>query len=146
MLQMRRSYVTIAAALLAIAASGSYGADDQKLRPVASAIAKAMGKLRAADDMLAALNAHASLDPKAIEEQGKSANPSVLVPACRVGTRQFRERRQCCQLEYLRRPGQALPGDCLLPGGGWLIANKDVYDGGGCRGSAAEPFHDVMVL
>jgi len=42
--------------------------DPGKPNPVVTAVARAMGKLRADDDMLAVLNAHASLNPKAVEK------------------------------------------------------------------------------
>src|ERR1700712_229988 len=79
-------------------------ADEDNLgkpNPVKTGIAKAIGKVRADKDMLAVLDAHASLKPKAIEkvdvataranptiadavnvvlrQQGKSTNPEELV-------------------------------------------------------------------
>jgi acetyl esterase/lipase len=121
--------------------------------PVKTALANAIGALRADDDMLEVLNTFASLDPDAIEkidtdaarvnptpadavrqlviEQGRDPHPEQLVPGVRT--------------QEIEVPGAeaALPARVYLPegegpfpvvlyfhGGGWVIADKDVYDGG----------------
>ena len=63
--------LTLCAALVAsLAAPVAASAADEpgKPNPVTTAVAKAVGKVRADDDMLAVLKAHASLNPKAIEK------------------------------------------------------------------------------
>ena len=93
--------LSVIAAALAVAGCASSAAPG-KPNPVVDAASKAIGNLRADDDMLAVLNAQASLDPKAIEkldvptarqqptvadgvnvllrQQGRSTRPEDLVP------------------------------------------------------------------
>ena len=105
---MNRTPLYFAIALLAAGSAAlpivADAADKEagKPNPVAAATAKAIGKIRADNDMQAVLKAHASLNPKAIEkvdvataranptiadavnvvlkQQGKSTKPEDLVP------------------------------------------------------------------
>lgn len=126
---------------------------SRKPNPVKSALAQLIGSLRADDDMLEVLNAFASLDPDAIEkvdteaarrnptpadavkkvlmEQGRDVHPETLVPGVRT-----------MEMEVVGAEG-ALPATVYVPegagpfpvvlyfhGGGWVIADRQVYDGG----------------
>lgn len=132
--------------------------DHGKPNPVVNAISNAIAAVRADDDQIALAKAHESLGPKAIEkltpaearlqptaadavrallqQQGKSADPEQLVPG--VST---------AELTVTGAVGP-LPATCYKPdgpgpfpvilyfhGGGWVIADRKVYDGG-ARGLA----------
>lgn len=127
--------------------------DSTKPNPVKSALAEAVGRIRADDDMLEVLSAFASLDPDAIEkidadaarrnptpadavkrvleQQGRSTDPEALVPGVR--TQDFDIPGAAGPLEarvYLPEGSGPFPVVLYFHGGGWVIANKDVYDGG----------------
>ncbi len=139
----------------------SLAADDQgKPNAVKTAVAKAVGTVRADEDMLAVLNAHAGLHPKAIEkvdpatarkqptvadavdvvlkQQGKSTNPTDLVPGI-TSTDTTIEGAAGSLPARIYTPAGAGPFPVVVyfHGGGWVIANKEVYDGG-ARGIAKE--------
>jgi acetyl esterase/lipase len=128
--------------------------------PIADTLSKAMGALRADDDMKSVLDQLGELTDKHIEDldvaaarreptpadavksllqrSGQSTEPTSLVPGI------------SSQDSAIPGPGSNLPvriytptGDGPFPlvvyfhGGGWVIADKDVYDGG-ARGLAKE--------
>jgi acetyl esterase/lipase len=128
--------------------------------PIADAIGKAVGAIRADEDMKALLDQLGKLTDKHIEDldvasarreptpadavkallaaRGQSSDPAVLVPG--IGSRDI----------TIPGPGGSLPARVYTPagagpfplvvyfhGGGWVIADKDVYDGG-ARGLAKE--------
>jgi acetyl esterase len=133
---------------------------EGKPNPIINAISNAVGALRADSDMHDLAKAHDALEPKAIEklspsearaqptiadavqhllkQQGRPTAPEQLVPGVV---------RHSAQLDT---PGGALPALVYTPegpgphpvvvyfhGGGWVIANAQVYDGG-ARGLAAQ--------
>lgn len=131
---------------------------DTKPNPFLLAVSQAMGQLRADDDMLEVLNAHAGLEPDAIEkvtpevargnptiadavnvvlrQRSQSARPEDLVPG--VTTQEISVDGAAGPLEAtLYKPAGAGPFPVVLyfHGGGWVIANRQVYDGG-ARGLA----------
>ncbi len=142
------------------AADANANANAGKPNPVTNAISKAMGKLRADADMLDVLNAHASLNPKAIEkvdvataraqptiadavnvvlkQQGKSTKPEDLVPGVTSmdTTVQGAAGMLPARIYTPDGPGP-FPVVVYFHGGGWVIADKQVYDGG-ARGLSKE--------
>jgi acetyl esterase/lipase len=131
---------------------------DTKPNPFLLAVSKAMGQLRADDDMLDVLNAHASLEPDAIEkvtpevarrnptiadavnvvlkQRSQSTRPEDLVPG--VTTMEISVDGAAGPLEAtLYKPAGNGPFPVVLffHGGGWVIADRQVYDGG-ARGLA----------
>lgn len=160
---MKRStiYILIATTgLITLGTSISTNAqsDDGKPNPAKVAVAKALGKLRADEDMLSVLNAHASLHPKAIEkvdaatarknptiadavnvvlkQQGKSTDPESLVPG--VTSKDTTLKGAVGNLPatvYTPSGSGPFPVIVYFHGGGWVIANRKVYDGG-ARGLA----------
>jgi acetyl esterase len=134
-------------------------ASHAKPNPVVLAISKALGKLRADDDMLELLDAHASLNPDAIEKlspdqarrnptiadavnvllmrQGRSTRPEDLVPD--VTSRDITVDGAAGVLSarlYTPAGTGPFPIVVYFHGGGWVMGNKDVYDGG-ARGLAS---------
>ena len=128
--------------------------------PIADALSQAVGALRADDDMKALLDQHGELTDKHIEDldvatarqqptiadavkallaaRGQSSDPATLVPG--ITSRDI----------AIPGPGGSLPARVYTPvgagpfplvvyfhGGGWVIADKDVYDGG-ARGLSRE--------
>jgi acetyl esterase len=155
-----------AAAVLSMAAMSvqaqTQAADPNagKPNPVTNAIAKAMGKLRADSDMLTVLEAHASLNPKAIEkldvasaraqptiadavnvvlkQQGKSTKPEDLVPGVTSQDTTVQGAAGALPARIYTPEGAGpFPVVVYFHGGGWVIADKQVYDGG-ARGLAKE--------
>jgi acetyl esterase/lipase len=140
---------------------------DGKPNPVISAILNAVDAIRADDDAIALAKAHQSLAPKAIEklgvaearlqptiadavkslleQQGRSTNPESLVPG--VGTEMmWVDGAEGALPATVYRPqgGSArLPVILYFHGGGWVIANREVYDAG-ARGLAKEA-HAIVV-
>lgn len=136
-----------------------FAADDAgKPNPVTTALAKAAGKVRADKDMMAVLEAHASLNPKAIEkldvaaarknptiadavnvvlkQQGKSTDPATLVPG--VTSKDISVTGAAGSLPatvYTPEGPGPFPVVVYFHGGGWVIADRKVYDGG-ARGLA----------
>lgn len=133
---------------------------DGKPNPLIDAVADAVGALRADDDMHELAKAHNELEPKAIEKlsanearqqptiadavkhllqkQGRSTDPEVLVPgitrrSIRIPTRAG----SISALVYTPQGASQVPAILYIHGGGWVIANAQVYDGG-ARGLAKE--------
>lgn len=135
------------------------GQDDGKPNPVINALSNAIASLRADDDQLAVAKAHEKLGPKAIEklsveearaqptpadavaalltEQGRSTDPTQLVPG--ISTRELKIPGPDGDLPAtVYTPDSAagpLPTILYFHGGGWVIADRKVYDGG-ARGLA----------
>jgi acetyl esterase len=147
-------------AISAQAQTPTQPADAGKPNPVTNAIAKAMGKLRADEDMLTLLNAHASLNPKAIEklsptqaraqptiadavnvvlkQQGKSTKSEDLVPGVTSMDTTIQGAAGMLPARVYTPEGAGpFPVVVYFHGGGWVIADKQVYDGG-ARGIAKE--------
>ena len=133
--------------------------------PIIEAVSNATARLRADDDMLALADAHESLNPLAIEKldfeaarrnptiadavrvlltaQGRSVDPQVLVPG--VKTRDITiDGAEGTLPARVYMPevdgGAPLPVVVYFHGGGWVLADKDVYDGGArgiCKESGA---------
>ena len=145
------SIAAVAAATLV--ASSAMAADDKEPGKVSTAAAKAIGAVRLDADMKAVLEAHASLHPKAIEKltpaearqqpsiadavnavlknQGKSADPATLVPG--VTSKDITIQGAAGQLParvYTPDGAGPFPVVVYFHGGGWVIADKQVYDGG----------------
>lgn len=122
------------------------------------AVSKALGRLRADEDMLEVLNAFASLDPDAIEKvspevarrnptiadavnvvlerQGRSTRPQDLVPG--VTSQDITVSGETGPLParvYTPSGMGPFPVVLYFHGGGWVLANRLVYDGG-ARGLA----------
>ena len=160
--------VAFAASLLAASFSlpawsadpAASSADTGKPNAVKTAIAKGMGKVRADSDMLAVLNAMASLGPKAIEKvdvataranptvadavnvvlknEGKTSDPTQLVPG--VTTKDIQVQGAAGMLPatvYTPDGPGPFPVVVYFHGGGWVIADRKVYDGG-ARGIAKQ--------
>ncbi|CAN5271357.1 alpha/beta hydrolase [soil metagenome] len=134
--------------------------NDKKPSALAKGIATMMGKLRADDDMMALLEAFSSLDPNAIEkltptearrnptvadavevllkQQGRSTAPEQLVPG--VSSRDVSIEGAAGSLParlYTPAGTGPFPVIVYFHGGGWVIADKQVYDGG-ARGLAKQ--------
>lgn len=135
--------------------------DSGKPNPVINAVSNAVAAIRADDDMLDLAKAHESLNPKAIEkldvaearrqptaadavnallqQQGRSTNPTELVPGVRTSeTTVDGAAGPLPATVYTPDAGAAagpLPVVLYFHGGGWVIADRKVYDGG-ARGLA----------
>lgn len=127
------------------------------------AVSNATAKLRADDDQLALADAHASLNPLAIEKldfeaarrnptvadavrvlltkEGRSADPEVLVPGVTTHDITIDGAEGRLPARVYTPPGTApFPVVVYFHGGGWVLADKDVYDGGArgiCKASGA---------
>lgn len=133
---------------------------DAKPSAFVTLINQALGKLRADEDMLGLLDAHASLDPDAIEKvdvatarsnptiadaveallerRGQSTRPEDLVPG--IVAQDITVGGAAGELParvYKPSQGGPFPVIVYFHGGGWVLADKDVYDGG-ARGLAKE--------
>ena len=144
---MKRSPLAAAAVLVtAVAAAGlAYAADPTS---------KAAAKPAAADaDMQAVLDAHAGLKPKAIvnlsaaearkqptpadavgvvlKAKGMSTDPTVLVPGVKHVDRTIAGAAGEIPARIYTPDGAGpFPVIVYFHGGGWVIADKNVYDGG----------------
>jgi acetyl esterase len=132
--------------------------DGGNPNPAVLLVAKALGKLRADADMLDVLNAHSGLEPKAIEkvdvatardnptiadavqvvlrQQGRSTRPEDLVPG--ISSRDTTVQGASGPLAatvYSPQGTGPLPVIVYFHGGGWVIADRHVYDSG-ARGLA----------
>lgn len=129
-----------------------------KPSPVIIAINKALGMLRADDDMLELLDAHANLNPDAIEkvtpEQARR-NPTIAdavkallesralstwpeMPVPGVTSRDIKVEGGAGQLAarlFVPSGVGPFPVVVYFHGGGWVMADREVYDGG-ARGLA----------
>lgn len=132
---------------------------DGKPNPVVNALSNAVAALRADSDQLDLAKAHEKLEPKAIEkldvaearsqptvadavqallrEQGRPTDPEQLVPG--VSTTEIEVGGASGPLPATvytpTGTGGAGPVILYFHGGGWVIANRKVYDGG-ARGLA----------
>lgn len=135
--------------------------------PILNALSNAVAAVRADEDQLALARAHEALGPKAIEkldvaearhqptvadavnhllrEQGRSTDPERLVPGVRA-TETTVDGATGPLRATVYTPETApgpLPVVLYFHGGGWVIASKEVYDGG-ARGLAREA-HAIVV-
>lgn len=154
--------IAVTSILAALALAPAHAADEKngKPNPVTDAVSKAMGKLRADEDMLAVLNAQGSLHPKAIEkldvatarkqptvtdgvnlvlkQQGKSTKPEDLVPGVSSSdTTVDGAAGKLPATVYTPEGAGPFPVVVYFHGGGWVIADRKVYDGG-ARGIAKQ--------
>ena len=149
------------AVLMAVAAvPTAMAADDGKPNKLLDKAASALSKARTDADMQALLEAHASLQPKAIEKlsveearknptiadavnallkkQGKSTDPETLVPGVKSVDRQITGAAGNLPARVYTPEGKGpFPVIVYFHGGGWVIADKQVYDGG-ARGLAKQ--------
>lgn len=158
---MTRLPVALAASVLFTAsafAADPPKADAGKPNPVINATSNAVAKLRADKDQLELAKAHESLGPKAIEklsveearkqptvadavnallkQQGKSTDPEQLVPGVKSVDRTIAGAAgQIPARVYTPDGAGPFPVIVYFHGGGWVIADKQVYDGG-ARGLA----------
>ncbi len=161
---MKRSSINMLIAttgIMTLAACSSTNTQNDtagKSNPAKVAVAKALGQLRTDQDMLTVLDAHSSLNPKAIEkvdvatarknptiadavnvvlkQQGKSTDPKVLVPG--ISTQDISVKGAVGNLPatvYTPSGAGPFPVIVYYHGGGWVIADRKVYDGG-ARGLA----------
>lgn len=141
--------------------------DHGQPNPLLNAISNAVATIRADDDQLALARAHEALHPKAIEklsvqearmqptvadavqrllaEQGRDGDPTVLVPGVHTAALTIDTDAGPLQATVYTPDSGAgsLPVVLYFHGGGWVIANKEVYDGG-ARGLAREA-HAIVV-
>jgi len=153
-----RVVVSAIAVAAAVFAAGCSSSGSAKPNPIVDATSKAIGNLRADDDMLAVLNAQASLNPLAIEkldvptarqqptvtdgvnlvlrQQGRSTRPEDLVPGVTsMDTTIDGAAGKLPARVYTPAGAGPFPVVVYFHGGGWVIADKQVYDGG-ARGIA----------
>ena len=148
------------AALLAGAALTTVAAETGQPSKAATTVAKATAAVRADADMKAVLDAHAALKPKAIEKispaearrqptpadavnavlkaKGMSIDPEQLVPG--VKTAEITVDGAAGKLPatvYTPDGPGPFPVVVYFHGGGWVIADRKVYDGG-ARGIAKQ--------
>ncbi len=147
-----------ATAVMLLAFAPAHAADPEQPGKVSTAIAKATGAVRLDADMKAVLDAHAGLKPKAIEkitpaearqqptvadavnvvlkQQGKSTAPEDLVPGVKsMDTTIDGAAGKLPARVYTPAGAGPFPVVVYFHGGGWVIADKQVYDGG-ARGIA----------
>lgn len=150
----------LATVIASLATLTACSAPPDKPSPIANAVASVGAVLRADADMKAVLDAHANLDPKAIEkisvaearmqptiadavnvvlrQQGRSTDPASLVPG--VTSRDTTIPGPAGPLParvYTPAGAGPFPVVTYFHGGGWVIADKQVYDGG-ARGIAKQ--------
>jgi acetyl esterase len=136
--------------------------EEQHRKPnaVKAAIGKATANIRADDDMLEVMNAFLAFDPDAIEKcdveqarrqptaadavkavlrnQGRDPSPQALVPGVSSEDRMIPGAAGELRARIYTPTGATpLPVIVYFHGGGWVIADLDVYDGG-ARGLCAE--------
>ena len=132
--------------------------DQGKPNPILNAVSNAVASLRADDDQLDLAKAHESLAPKAIEklsveearqqptaadavhklltDQGRSTRPEDLVPGVTLTAASVSGAAGDLPANVYTPTGTGpFPVILYFHGGGWVIADKDVYDGG-ARGLA----------
>lgn len=140
--------------------------DDGKPNPILNAVSNAVAAVRADSDQLELAKAHESLGPKAIEKlsvaearrqptvadavkallarQGRSDRPEDLVPGIRSTDTTLDGAAGPLPARIYTPAGSGpFPVIVYFHGGGWVIADKDVYDGG-ARGLAAAA-HAIVV-
>ena len=134
--------------------------DDEQGQPnrIINAVSNAVAALRADDDQLELAKAHESLGPKAIEklsaaearlqptaadavkqlltQQGRSTRPEELVPGVTMSVTSVDGATGALAANVYTPLGDGpFPVVLYFHGGGWVIADKDVYDAG-ARGLA----------
>ncbi|WP_144630828.1 alpha/beta hydrolase [Bordetella genomosp. 13] len=147
-----------ACAVASVLVLGACASAPDKPSPAADAVSKASAAVRADDDMKAVLDAYAAMDPKAIEkitpqqarkqptfadavravltQQGRDADPAAPTPG--VTTRDSSVQGASGRLPariYTPKGKGPFPVIVYYHGGGWVIADKQVYDAG-ARGLA----------
>ncbi len=152
----------VAAAVACFGAASVMAAEDsdKKPNPVVNALSNTGAKVRADDDQLAVAKAFDSLHPKAIEklsvaearanptaadavkvvlkQQGRSSDPAELVPG--ITSQDWSIPGAAGDLParvYTPTGAGPFPVVVYFHGGGWVIADKEVYDSG-ARGLAAQ--------
>lgn len=136
------------------------GEQDRKPNAVKAAIGKVTAKIRADDDMLEVMNAFLAFDPDAIEKcsveqarrqptaadavkavlrnQGRDPSPQALVPGVSSEDRMMPGAAGELRARiYIPTGATPLPVIVYFRGGGWVLADLDVYDGG-ARGLSAQ--------
>ncbi|QKV51440.1 alpha/beta hydrolase [Comamonas antarctica] len=137
--------------------------------PIVNALSNAVAALRADEDQLALAKAHEALHPKAIEKlsveearrqptvadavhhlltlQGRSTDPEQLVPGVRAAPLSIDTGSTLLSATVYTpvdtEVPTGLPVILYFHGGGWVIASKEVYDGG-ARGLAKQA-HAIVV-
>lgn len=138
--------------------------------PIVNALSNTIAAIRADDDQLELAKAHEALHPKAIEklsvqearsqptvadavkhlltQQGRATDPTALVPGVRatplsIDTDHGPLQATVYAPEDATGQGAELPVVLFFHGGGWVIADKEVYDGG-ARGLAKQA-HAIVV-
>jgi acetyl esterase len=132
--------------------------DDRKPNPIINAVSNAVASLRADDDQLEVAKCFDALEPKAIEKltpaearlqptaadavkallakQGRSSAPEDLVPGVRATSLSVDGATgPLAATLYTPQGTGPFPVVLYVHGGGWVIASKEVYDGG-ARGLA----------
>ena len=156
----------VASSLLALGTLAACNTPPDRPSPVANAVSEAAAALRADDDMKTVLDTFASLNPKAIEKisvdearaqptfadavkgtvlaQGRDAAPAALVPgvSSRDGTIPGPAGRLPVRV-YSPQGQGPFPVIVYFHGGGWVLADREVYDGG-ARGLAKQANAVVM--
>jgi acetyl esterase/lipase len=140
-------------------AASDDGEPDKKPSVVTRLVGKAAAVLRADADMEAVLDAFCALDPNAIEkctveearrqptvadavrrvlqQQGRDPRPAALVPGVTARDGEIPGASGSMRVRIYRPTGDGpFPGILYLHGGGWVLADLDVYDAG-ARGLAA---------
>jgi acetyl esterase len=138
----------------------STGSTDPKRNAVVETASDIINRLRADADMLAVLVAHAGLNPKPIEkmdvaaarktptiadavnvvlkQQGRSTDAAQLVPGVETEDVTVRGAKGMLPATVYTPQGEGpFPVVVYFHGGGWVIADRKVYDGG-ARGIAKE--------
>ncbi|QEI07481.1 alpha/beta hydrolase [Pigmentiphaga aceris] len=150
----------IASSLVALGALAACSTPSDRPSPLANAVSNTSAALRADDDMKTVLDTFASLNPKAIEKisveearaqptfadavkgtvlaQGRDATPTALVPgvSTRDGTIPSPAGRLPVRV-YTPQGQGPFPVIVYFHGGGWVLADREVYDGG-ARGLAKQ--------
>lgn len=140
--------------------SPSNGTEQGRPHPLVNALSNAVAALRADEDQLELARAHDALEPKALEKlsvpeariqptvadaverllrlQGRTTDPQALVPG--VATREITVEGATGPLPatvYTPEGTGPFPVVLYFHGGGWVIADRGVYDGG-ARGLARQ--------
>ncbi|MCY0388517.1 alpha/beta hydrolase [Robbsia sp. Bb-Pol-6] len=154
-LRLASSAVILATATLLL---GACSTPSDKPSPLANAVAKTTADVRADDDMLSVLNALASLHPDAIEKvdvatarmqpgvadgvkivlknEGRSTSPTALVPGITTQDITIPGPAGALGATVYKPMGPGpFPVITYFHGGGWVIADRKVYDAG-ARGLA----------
>lgn len=155
----RRSKPLVPAlAAIAITVTAACSGPPDKPAPATNAISNTIGAIRADNDMLNVLNAYAGLDPKAVEkvdvasargnptiadavntvlvQSGKSTAPTALIPGVTAVDRNVPGATGLLPARVYTPAGAGpFPVVLYFHGGGWVIADRQIYDAG-ARGLA----------